>query len=346
MCRTTSLSILFPFLICLHYNNLFAQKEAVLNNPDISWVAEFTVDYTFSLNTPIAEECVKVFKLLHDQESITDANSSNWPVQWIVEQALEKQYECYKDSDLIQKLSSDEWTALTISSDTTISYDPTGFEIRTLIVSNYLEASMVKYLRLKQLLFYNKQTDKFGTLITTVAPLLSNDNDQLNPLFWIKMDQMLHSDFDLQSPDISWAALAYTQKKATLSLKLLKVLKNEQNIDFKDFIYQQAKSLKHPLNFKYSGKPILDEKTFSKIYNRIDTIATFDPETYEETINVIKKELHPREIDQFRLVQKWYYDRKKKQLMSALTAISPIVDIRDDNGKIEYSKPIYYIRYD
>ena len=103
----------------------------------------------------------------------------------------------------------------------------------------------------------------------------------------------------------------------------------------------------------YGCNKFLSKKELASAYNSIDTIITFDPSTFTETIEIAKYELDPKDVSNFRLVQEWYYDGKSKKMMNRLKAICPLYYIRNDNGVIEYvkdgspgyAKPLYFIRY-
>lgn len=343
-----SYTILSCFLIFLCLNlstSITAQRAAILNNPEITWVAEFTIDYSFSLKASTSTERVKLFKLLDDGNRIAGANNGDWPVRWIAKHAFSGEYDCYKDPGLTQKLSPKKLEFLITSVDTVITFDPSTFEESITIVRRERSPYEISHLRVNQLIFYNKKNQQFGTTITSIAPLMRDENGDLNQVsFWIKMDQAFNSDFDAQSNAISWAALVYS-KRQPLNINFMEVIKNEDDINFKDFIYEQAKSLIHPVSFDFEQNDMIDQNSFKMLYNSVDTVTTFDPETYEEEVRIIKNEIDPKGQNEFRLVQKWYYDREKKTLTNQLISISPMIQIKDDAGKYKYSRPIYYIRY-
>ena len=173
------------------------------------------------------------------------------------------------------------------------------------------------------------------------------------PLFWIKLDASLPKTFDIHAPNICWGALIDT-KGNPLDLNRVEVVKNENNFDFSLFLQQQAMNLDKPVENArgYGCNIFLSKKELAFAYNSIDTIITFDPSTFTETIEIAKYELDPKDVSNFRLVQEWYYDGKSKKMMNRLKAICPLYLIRNDgvigyikDGSPRYAKPLYFIRY-
>lgn len=77
----------------------------------------------------------------------------------------------------------------------------------------------------------------------------------------------------------------------------------------------------------------------------VDTVITFDPETYQEQIQVVRNELNPEDVKRFRLKEVWFFDEESSRLQSRILGIAPLIDVNDDNGNFRYEKPMYWVYY-
>lgn len=76
-----------------------------------------------------------------------------------------------------------------------------------------------------------------------------------------------------------------------------------------------------------------------------DTISTFDPETYEEQIQVVVNDLNPDDIKRFRMKEIWFFDEESAQMKVRIIGMAPLKDITDDNGNFLYEEPLLWIYY-
>ena len=77
----------------------------------------------------------------------------------------------------------------------------------------------------------------------------------------------------------------------------------------------------------------------------IDTVVTFDPETYEESYEVVRNELNPADIKRFRLKEIWFFDEETSTMKVRILGIAPLRDILDDNGNFLYEEPMFWAYY-
>ncbi|MCI5083101.1 MAG: gliding motility protein GldN [Saprospiraceae bacterium] len=77
----------------------------------------------------------------------------------------------------------------------------------------------------------------------------------------------------------------------------------------------------------------------------VDTITTLDPETYEETFQVVRNEVNPEDVKRFRLKEIWFFDEETSTLQVRILGIAPLIDVKDDNGNFRYEKPMFWIYY-
>lgn len=77
----------------------------------------------------------------------------------------------------------------------------------------------------------------------------------------------------------------------------------------------------------------------------IDTIITFDPETYEEQIQIVTNDLNPEDVKRYRLKEIWFFDKESSTLQVRILGIAPIIDVTDDNGNWLYEQPVFWVYY-
>lgn len=77
----------------------------------------------------------------------------------------------------------------------------------------------------------------------------------------------------------------------------------------------------------------------------VDTVITFDPETYEEQIQVVRNDLNPEDVKRYRLKEIWFFDEESSTMQVRILGIAPLIDVKDDNGNFRYEKPMYWLYY-
>lgn len=77
----------------------------------------------------------------------------------------------------------------------------------------------------------------------------------------------------------------------------------------------------------------------------VDTIATVDPETYEETFQVVRNEVNPGDVKRFRLKEVWFFDEETSTMQVRILGIAPLIEEFDDNGNFRYERPMFWVYY-
>ncbi|NUQ26211.1 MAG: gliding motility protein GldN [Saprospiraceae bacterium] len=77
----------------------------------------------------------------------------------------------------------------------------------------------------------------------------------------------------------------------------------------------------------------------------IDTVITFDPETYQEQIQIVRNEINPEDVKRFRLKEVWFFDEETSTLQVRILGIAPLIDVKDENGNFKYEKPMFWVYY-
>ena len=94
---------------------------------------------------------------------------------------------------------------------------------------------------------------------------------------------------------------------------------------------------------KFSAR--LEPEEVATMGANIDTVTTFDPETYEEQITVVRNDLNPEDIKRFRVKEIWFFDEETSTLQVRILGIAPLRDVKDDQGNFRYEQPMFWAYY-
>jgi gliding motility associated protien GldN len=94
---------------------------------------------------------------------------------------------------------------------------------------------------------------------------------------------------------------------------------------------------------KFSSKLTPDE--VASMGATIDTVITFDPETYEEQLQVVRNDINPEDVKRFRLKEVWFFDEETSTMQVRVLGIAPLIDKTDENGNFLYEKPMFWVYY-
>lgn len=94
---------------------------------------------------------------------------------------------------------------------------------------------------------------------------------------------------------------------------------------------------------KFSSKLTPDE--VASMGATIDTVITFDPETYEEQLQVVRNDINPEDVKRFRMKEVWFFDEETSTLQVRVLGIAPLIDKNDENGNFLYEKPMFWVYY-
>ena len=77
----------------------------------------------------------------------------------------------------------------------------------------------------------------------------------------------------------------------------------------------------------------------------VDTIITFDPETFKEEIKVVRNELNVKDIKRFRVKEVWFFDEESSTMQVRILGIAPLREVYDDNDNFRYEQPLFWVYY-
>jgi gliding motility associated protien GldN len=78
---------------------------------------------------------------------------------------------------------------------------------------------------------------------------------------------------------------------------------------------------------------------------RIDTVITFDPDTYEEKTQIVSNDINPEDVRRYRIKEVWFFDKESSTMQVRILGIAPLLDIFDDAGNFKYEKPMFWVYY-
>lgn len=328
----------FCLAICLLATTyLNGQSAELKNNKQISYLNTFINDYSFDpLNTTVDD--AQFLKLNLKSQEPEKLYLQNWLVREIFDNAERGVFALYKDSELSKVMSNAELLKKTVRRDTIITFDIATYEEKLSIVDIRLNPDRIVGLRCKQVLYFNEKDKQFHTQLLAIAPLCKElEGDKVEELFWVKMDSSTPSKMSVDSKTVAWAVLT-----SGVNADVPDILQENENSKgnqevFKERFYEQIKRTDAKLEEGFYGSEDFLKSEDPMLV--VDTLVTYDPNTYEQTLKPIEHRIEP---DYFNLVQEWYYDAKNKQLYSRLKAIAPVKVINDENGKFLYRDRLFY----
>lgn len=89
----------------------------------------------------------------------------------------------------------------------------------------------------------------------------------------------------------------------------------------------------------------LTQEEIQGLMSSSDTISIYDPETFRDSIVVVKNELNWEDIKKYRIKEVWYFDEETSTLGVRILGIAPIVDRFDNDGNYLNSGPMFWAYY-
>jgi hypothetical protein len=73
-----------------------------------------------------------------------------------------------------------------------------------------------------------------------------------------------------------------------------------------------------------------------------DTVTTYDAVTYEEKTEIVQRNAI-KDVEQIGFVQQWFFDDRKRLFFNRVTALAPLVAVKDPEGNVQYNKVLFYM---
>ena len=344
-------NLLFSLLLTSLPYLLAAQLDELFKDPNVSYLATFETEHNFRLSAKRTSTKIQLLKFQQSGQC-PDFVTDNWLAHWILEGMGTGKFKAYDDPELSIWVAHTTLLSRISSIDTVITFDPKNYEERVQVIRNDINPDDIAGFRTHQAIYFDKKSGTYQTRLLALAPLVTLTDAtgkivSTSPIAWLAMDGKLPNGFSAQIPDVPWSVLLQERDKP-LEISKLKVKKDEWKKSFAEQFFQNVKTTKLPVESAREGYgcgKLLSKKDIEAEYTSIDTIITFDPSNYEETMQVIKNDFQPADLKRVLLTQEWYFDDRRKLLCNRLKAISPLLDRYDETGKtVIYTYPLYYLR--
>lgn len=97
------------------------------------------------------------------------------------------------------------------------------------------------------------------------------------------------------------------------------------------------------LDDKFKNPLTVDEA--SSIGASVDTIITFDPETFKEEEKIVRNELNWEDVKRYRVKEVWFFDEETSTMQVRILGIAPLREVYDDNDNFRYEQPLFWAYY-
>lgn len=328
-----------------------AQLNELLKDPNIAWAATFETEHDFRLNTASKTTKIQLNKLTYPENGCVKFLTDNWLAHWLLDEMKADRYKLYGDPTLSIIVSHSTFLNKVTFIDTVITFDPNSYEEKVQVIRNDLNPDDIKGFRTQQVIYYDKKAGSYSTKLLALAPMVNQTDANGNvsgkfPLAWLPMAESSSNDLSVKNPDIIWSALLI-DKANILEISTLKTIKNDLKKSFGEQIFIEAASMKHPVESSggYGCGEFLSKAEVERITTRIDTIITFDPETFIETVQIVKNFYNPNDLKQVILAQEWYFDNRRKVVANRLKAVAPYIEVRDADNNFLYNRIEFFLHF-
>ncbi len=331
-------------------------------DPNVLWIGEAMVDYapdyhTITARDEIREKMTKIgfssinyVKTLKLQsQDIDDDDKEEHKLATILLGSIDD-VTCYADAALTKSYTKEEARSKITKNYVINTIDPETSEEVTFNMSHKINPSAIHSFRMKQLIYYDKKRVTFQVIPLAIAPLIDESGTDgtitMKPLFWCKLDF-----FDAM-PNLNSAAISYAKRMyRPLPQEAITPLKGTQTLG--DLTMMMVEDIKKSKGEKYLGNvfnmngsdplPISEIEEFS---NTVDTIITFDPNTFDEIVQVVRINMTAEGMTKMRLIQDWIWNDETKTMGIHFVGFAPIIDRLDNEGNFWNSGPLFYRRPD
>lgn len=339
------------FALLMFCSALRAQYEDLLNNNNVSWVAEYTADFTldpFNCDYGAYEfnNALNVIQLnnlttkngLHESRYLAKLFS-----QKIFEGIRRGDYLLFMDEQLEIPISLEKMLAQFDAMDTVVTFDPETYEERVLIVRGEMNWESTTSFRVRQVFFYDKSQKTFGSRLLAIAPLAYSKEgeglfvEEYKTVVWLKIEPPPKNWEKANPKDSEYAFETYMKSNAP---RLSDFVLKKGRMDFLSLIVNEVAKPSHPV-LDEKLEPIAPEKLQDYVQS-VDTVVTFNTETFEERVDIVQRNAI-KDVSEICFVQQWMCDFQKKTLFNRVSAVAPVVTSRDETGYPRYSKVLFYM---
>jgi len=82
-----------------------------------------------------------------------------------------------------------------------------------------------------------------------------------------------------------------------------------------------------------------------RLVNRVDTVSTFDYDTYEEKIEIVRSELNWEDVKQYRVKEIWFFDEELSRMRVRIIGIAPLFTETNEESGLSFTRPLFWVYY-
>ena len=331
-------------LACLLAFTTFGQYDKFLADPTVSWAAE--IELLISPEESIYDWSVDslnrstVLKTVNTTPADKLAEDPELLVARLFRIMTEGRWPIADGGDPDNLISVDDALQSLIQLDTIPTFNQVTNEFKFSVFRNEIGPWNCPFVRVRQLLIYRDKTAEFDVVTRAVGPVLPNGKT----VFWLILPEAAQTArpavMNLDNPDIVWARQIKTEG-ASPDIAGLRSLKRPDLPLMRVFLHR-VQTDSAVVVYDASGSRRMPVADRQNMYNRTDTLVTFDPETYEESVLLYSNTVKPDQIHQVRLIENWMWDEKRQLLYVRLVAVAPLAEVRDSAGELRFSRPLFY----
>ena len=323
----------------------------LLTNADITWVAEYTSDFTlqpqvyggYGFESTINE--VSVMQLSDappDNGLFARQRLEAYFSRKIMGDIRKGVFSFYEDELLETPLSLEKALERMVRLDTVVTFDPEMYEEKVNISVNNIDEDDVATFRFRQVFFFNKQDRTFGSRLLAFAPLIARFNIEGDPaeprvLFWLKVEVPKNATRVVPA-DVTYACETKMRGNAPL-LGDFRLKKGR--LDFLQYVANEVAQPSHPVldpNFQPIGPASLQEFVI-----RPDTVVDYQAYSgSEEPVKIIQRNVIAH-IVSVSFVQHWFYDDRKRLFFNRVVAMAPELAVKDDLDNLVSREVLFYV---
>lgn len=329
--------ICIPFLLLFSPAITLAQHGQLLRNDDILWAAEVE---SFVCFDAYAEQQAPGFLEAMPLKVVQEETFNPHPTPFtkeLFELMAQGRWPAFADAALSRPLQEEALRAYLAPADTITVFDPETYEEKVVIVyAERLGSSPVFAVR--QLWSFNGRTNSLEIQALAIAPTWNAGGPHepdYRPLAWFKLPPADKKLFRMDSGQLPYASFV----KLNVPEKSMRVLKGD-GTPLKAILFGRMQGGRMK-GYDGEGRQIPPAQA-PAIFSSADTIITFDPETYEETIDVVRRDFSPEDVGAYRLKQAWFFSPARGRLQCRAEAVAPNIAVTDEYGQLKYLQPLFY----
>jgi hypothetical protein len=332
-----------------------AQYDDLLSDRAVGWVAEYTADFSLNPVTytfrffeesdyePDNELNVISLSALPNASGLySHQDLEQYFSQKIFQAARNGVFPLFKDEALEEPLDTAAFARLLVRIDTVYAHVPESFDQPEFtIVRSDINYDQIVSFKVRQVFFFNKTERKFGSRLLALAPMIDKKDVDGNyietvPLVWIKLENTPKG----REKGLPEGALYIFETKMQGNAPGYKSFVTKKGrMDFLSLIVDEVARPSHPVfNHKFES---IQPASLQGMVQTIDTVTTRDPETWEERTEIIQRNAI-KDVERISFVQQWFYDDRKKMFFNRVTAMAPVVVVKDPEGNPQFKKPLFY----